>query len=143
MTIISHPIFLSLLSAIVGGLVVAIANHLMTKKRDVEAKRREIALTKLVDAWLALDAAAEKPGIRDGELEKLEEAVRILVLFGEDEDIDLAENAVKSIQKNQPADWTELQKSLRKKIRDRMGIKGQKRHLWFAIAPQNKDQKKR
>ncbi|MGL5447189.1 MAG: hypothetical protein ACRDBL_07770 [Rhabdaerophilum sp.] len=133
-----ETVLLSLASAIIGGLVVAFANHWMTKRRDIEAKRREIALTRLVDAWLALDAASEKPNVRDGDIKKLEEAVRTIVLFADDEEIDLAEQVAKSFLQKKQAVWTELQISLRQRIRSSMGIKGRKRHFWFAVEPSEK-----
>ena len=115
--------------------MVAFANHLMTRKRELEAKQREIALSRLVEAWLALDAASEKPGIRDGDLAKLEEAIRTIVLFGEDQEIDIAIRVGQSMASEQKAQFTDLLVALRKRIRASMGIRGKDRHYWFAVKP--------
>jgi hypothetical protein len=126
-------ILLSLASAVIGGLIVAFANHWMTKRRDIETKRREIALTRLVEAWFALDYASDRPGVRQGDLTKLEEAVRTIVLFGEDKEVDMAEKAMNTMVKAGYADFTDLLVELRQRIRTSTGIAGKRRHFWYAI----------
>ncbi|HRK25414.1 MAG TPA: hypothetical protein PLQ11_10715 [Beijerinckiaceae bacterium] len=126
---------LSLLSAILGGLIVAAINHVFSRRRELDAKKRDIALSKLLEAWLALDAASHKPGVYDGEIHKLEEATRLILLFAEDDDIDKIETITKNVTKKEPADYTPLLKSLRQKIRDQIGLEGRARHFWFAAKP--------
>lgn len=130
-----ETVLLSLASAIVGGLVVAVVNHRLTRSRELEAKRRDIALLHLVGAWQALDAASDKAGIRRADLKKAEEAIRTIVLFSSDKIIDLAETAVKTFETKGNADWTPILKNLRDGIRSSMGIDGKSRHFWFAIEP--------
>jgi hypothetical protein len=126
-----ETITLSLLSAMIGGLFVAYANHRMSVVREIQNKNRDVGLTKLVEAWLLLNEASDR-GVKKGDPGKLEEAVRLIVLFGTDEQIDLIEGAAKKYQKNELADWTELQVSLRRTIRERLKIIGRDRHFWFA-----------
>ena len=83
MDISQATIFLSFLSAIVGGSAVALINHWLSFKRDVATKQRDISLSKLVEAWLLLDQASDK-GPKKGEIEKFFEALKLIILFGSD-----------------------------------------------------------
>jgi hypothetical protein len=127
----TETIILSLLSAIVGGLIVAFANHRMSIQREIQSKNRDLAITKLVDAWLLLCEASDRV-VKKGDPEKLEEAAHLILLFGTDDQIDLIEIATKAFAKEERADWTELQVSLRRTIRKRLEISGRDRHFWFA-----------
>jgi hypothetical protein len=126
-----ETVFYSMLSAIVGGLIVATTNHLLAARREIAQKQREIALSKLVDAWLLLNEASDRH-VKKPDLDKLEEAVRLVVLFGDDKRIDEIESAANSLANGGVADWTSVQISLRKNIRQKLQIQGRDRHFWFS-----------
>jgi hypothetical protein len=127
----------SLVSAIVGGIIVAISNHYLASRREIAQKQRDLALSKLVDAWLLLQDACEKK-ISKPDLQKFEEAVRLVVLFGSDRQIDEIELAAKAITSGQIGDFTSVIVSLRRDIRQKLQIEGRDRHFWFSAAPMAK-----
>ena len=130
-----QTLLLSFSSAIVGGLIVAFANHRFSFKRDVTSKQREITLSKLVEAWLLLDAASDK-GNEPGDLAKLPEAMRLILLFGSDKNADLAESINRDIYEGKKSDWTPLLKSLRHDIRSSVGLSLKDRYFYIHVGKQ-------
>ena len=130
----AETILYSLLSAIVGGLIVAIANHWLAGRREIAQKQRELALSKLVEASLFLNEANDR-AVRRPNLEKLEEAVRLVVLFGSDKQIDEIEAAADALTAGKKGDWTSVLISLRSDIRQKLQIEGRDRHFWFSSGP--------
>jgi hypothetical protein len=129
----AETILYSLVSAIVGGLIVAGANHFLAGRREIAQKQRDLALSKLVDAWMLLSETADR-NVKKGDIEKLEEAVRLIVLFGNDKQIDEIIDAAHAYENGAVADFTSVQISIRKEIRQKLQIEGRDRHFWFAVS---------
>lgn len=123
-------------SAVVGGLVVAIVNHLTARKRELAAKNREVVLTKLVRAWELLDDASQK-GAKPANFKNFEEIVQLLLLYGKENEIEKVERIYKEIAaleqgQRDYVSWGDLQKILRDRVRSELGLEPLAfDHKWF------------
>jgi hypothetical protein len=79
---------------------------------------------------LDLESASNKPN-RDKS--RMQDAVRTILLLGEDKDIDELEELLKNMAKGHNLDGKPLIISLRDTIRKRLGLSGRKRYFWFAF----------
>jgi len=127
-TLTVESIVLSLASAIIGGLVVAIANHWMTQSRENRKAKADISLKYRVEAWRKVDSIH---GL-DKDLTCLESAVADVLLFGTDEEIELAKKVAQTAGRKGTTDTTELLVVLRKNIRSDLGLSATAtHHFWF------------
>ena len=105
-----------LLSAILGGLLV----HFAARLRDRDNDRRRQRIDYLVDAYRALARSAHKPLTRKQE-EEFENAVDDIILFGDNEQIQLSRQMIESFAANNSASLDKLLVSLRRALRRELG----------------------
>jgi hypothetical protein len=54
-----ETVLLSLVSSVVGGLVVAFASHMMTRQRELEKKLVDVRVEHLISCWTKIERAAQ------------------------------------------------------------------------------------
>jgi len=117
-----QTIVFSFASSLIGGLVVAAANHFMTKRRDREQRKREMVTKFLIDAWQNLGAGSRDETAIHTKSKALEKAIADIQLFGSPEQIKLAKNfSIEMVQNNSGAS-TELLSDLQKRSLGSIGL---------------------
>ena len=118
-----EAVILSLTSSVIGGLVVALASHWMTKRRDLEKKLVDIRVEQLVSSWTKIerasvvnhgDIAAEEKKRR---YDDLEIAVASIMLLGDAREIEAAKSFAFEMAKGSGASVYELLNALRDSLR--------------------------
>ena len=117
----------SFLSAIVGGIIVAIVSHFLTKKREYQKKISETRLEYLVDSWLKIEKAALSP--IDATADELNESRRNfdsayakVLLLGTKSEIEAANKCGDGLSSGDPEAIHFLLNSLRRSLRKEIGL---------------------
>jgi hypothetical protein len=108
-----------LLAAIVGGLVV----HIAARRRDVENERRRQRVDYLVGAYRTLTRAAHR-ALSGERAEIFEDALSDVILFGNDDQIRLARETIRSLADRREAPMDALLVSLRNALRQELDLPG-------------------
>jgi hypothetical protein len=116
MTDILATAAVSLFSAVLGGLLA----HVLSIRRDQNARRRELVTKHLIEIWRDLDAAGRPRNPKD--LLKLEQVISDIQLFGSEAMIEMARNAANEMSAAQTTDTTKLLTSLRDALRAELGL---------------------
>ncbi len=86
----------SLLSSIFGGLIVAISNHIMTRRREQEKRLSDLRIEHLISCWKKIERAAsvnhDAIGMEDKRkrYDDLEDAIASIMLLGDRSEVDAA-----------------------------------------------------
>ena len=106
--------------------------HILSKRRDLSNKKKEITIQYLITAWQLLENASNRnDGTRNADVEK---AIANIQLFGTPTQIQLAQKLSDEIGDTQQGDTTPLLIELRKELRKELELEvvGDKlRHLRF------------
>ena len=111
------------LGFIIRGLLVALGRmlgQLLRARREVDARRRELRLLALVDAWRKVERFAV--GVRTDGLDKLDEALADIQLFGTASQVERAAAVARSINDRQAGDIDALVESLRSDLREELQL---------------------
>ena len=127
----NETIGLSLASSLIGGLVVAIANHFMTKRREREQRKREFVLKFLVDAWQNLEAGSRNEIDIHQKSKALEKAIADIQLFGSPAQIQMANTLAKEMVSKGSSGTTDLLADLQKDLRRELGLHPSPVRLFF------------
>jgi hypothetical protein len=109
---------ISLISAVIGGAIVAVVSHLLTRQRETERRRTEKAIEYRIEAWRAI---ADQTG-RVLDADAFEKALAETILFGDEREVQLVSKIMDEFVAKGTADTTELLKLLRRNIRDELGL---------------------
>jgi hypothetical protein len=123
----AETILYSLLSAIVGGLIVAVANHLMARRRELEKKTTDIRIDYLIDCWMKIERAAfvgpeVETAERSARYDALEESVAKIILLGNAAEVTAAKKFARELAHGSNASVMELLNSLRDSLRKRLEL---------------------
>lgn len=132
----------SLIAIIVGAVIGGLLTHLLSSRRDIAIKRREIILPNLISAIEELEQANTVKSEYD--LKKLEKVVSRIQLVGDSELVQISRDMVMDITEKGTANTTELFFALRDRIRKELKLSTlEKKYMALAITfPQNKGQDK-
>jgi hypothetical protein len=110
------PVAAGLLGVLIGGIL----THLLSTRRDIAVKRRELILTNLILALEEMDrSSSDRPGT---ELKMLEKAISRVQMFGERALVDMANKIVLELTSTTKANLTPLHLALRDKIRGELKL---------------------
>lgn len=120
-------ILLSLLSAIVGGLIVAFANHLMARTREIEKKTTDIRVDYLIECCLKIEGATcPGPNARVEEIEKgyrdIEQAFAKIILLGDPVEVEAVKEFGKNFSSSKHASLNKVLNALRDSLRKKLGL---------------------
>ena len=110
-------IFVGAIIAIVGWYAV----HQLASRRDLAAKRRELQIGYLIEAYRRLEGATNRAFDRDAAA-KLESAVADIQLFGSPEQVELARAFARDFAANRTASVERLMASLRNDLRHKLAL---------------------
>lgn len=121
-----YTIIVPIASSIVGGIIVALANHLLTKHRDVIKQKSDLRISYLIESWKNIERASKTTDrSRDQILDLydgLEDALASITLLGTRNEVQLAERLAQEMAKGPGADSTGLINGLRKSLRKELGL---------------------
>jgi hypothetical protein len=123
------PIIISLLSSIVGGLIVAFVNHAMTRRREHEKKLADLRIQHLIDSWRKIEKASaidHSPASKDRKnspYDGLEDAVASIMLLGTEKEVELARKFSRELAEKSTSSADELLNALRASLRVELGLK--------------------
>ena len=111
-----------LASSVTGGLVVALVNHFMTKRREHEKKLAEVRIEHLIKCWKQIERASNTENVTDrAELNRryddLEDAIASIVLLGAKKEVETARKFAVAHSEGTDKSATELLQSLRDSLR--------------------------
>ena len=107
----------SLLSALLGGLIV----HLAARRRDVENDRRKQRIDYLIGAYQVLVRSAHR-SLEGERAESFENAISDVILLGNNQQIELARELIRAFAEDHGASVDDLLVSLRKALRHELGL---------------------
>ena len=124
----------SLFAAIIGGFV----SHLLSKRRDRDAKRRELTTGYKIELWRLIDEqnglAQNKVGNAEPNLAPWESIVRDVQLFGSNIQIELVHEIVVGISSKNAVSFNNLLNSLQNDLRTELGMEpASKKYFWFRL----------
>jgi hypothetical protein len=126
--VLASDLITPLASSVVGGLVVALVNHIMTKRREHEKKLAELRIEHLIECWRKLERGAlvgdqasqeSKNDAYDG----IEDAIARITLLGTEREVEIAANVTAELSKNHPEAIVALLNELRSNLRRELGLK--------------------
>ena len=126
----TDAIVVSLISSIIGGLIVAFANHVMTRRREHEKKLSDLRIQHLIDSWKKIEKASVADHSEKGKDKKnalydgLEDAIASIVLLGTKKEVELARMFAIELSHGAGASSTELLNALRASLRIELGLEG-------------------
>ncbi len=109
---------ISLVSAVIGGAVVAVVSHSLTLQRENKSRRTEKSIEYRIEAWRMI---ANQTG-RTLDADAFEKALAEVILFGNEEEVRLVSKIMDEFVANHTSDTTELLKVLRRNIRSELGL---------------------
>lgn len=114
-------------SAIVGGVVVAFANHVMTLKRERERKTTDVRIEYLIESWAKIERASyvsdsASKDQRNKFYDDLEQAVAKIILLGDVKEVDAAKKFARDLAAGSNASANELLNSLRDSLREKLKL---------------------
>jgi hypothetical protein len=113
------PLLITTLVAILGWVI----GHRMNVARDRIAKRRDLRLQYLIEAYRALENfAGRQPPFSTTHVEGIEKAVADIQLFGSQSQIDLLNKAFAEKRKTGGADLNEIINELRSELRKELDL---------------------
>jgi len=125
-----------LLSALLGGTIVAVVTHLLTSRRERQRNKREFNLKYLIDAWKNLNKGSrDDVGIHE-KAPALESAIADVQLFGSPAQIRMAQKIAQEMTEANTSNTTDLLHDLRDGIRRELELeKAPEGAFFFRITP--------
>ena len=109
-----------------GGLVVALANHFFTRKREAARQKNEVRVSYLIESWKRIERASNIDGAspeRKYKLyDELEDALASIALLGNDQEVSLAADLGYKLSEGRGADSTKLLHALRNSRRNELDL---------------------
>jgi hypothetical protein len=131
---------LSLLSAILGGTLVAIVNHHLTNRRERFRSKREFNLKYLIDAWRNISKGSRRGTELREKASALETGIADIQLFGNATQISLAQRLADDVVKTNITKPGELLIDLRDSIRRELDLEAiTNDYIFFEIEVTPKD----
>lgn len=123
----ASEVIIPLLTSVVGGLVVALVNHFMTKRREHARKLEELRIEQLIDCWRKIERGALVPEyasqeLRDEAYDGVEEAIARISLLGTASEVKIAAGVTERLSRNDPSSIVELLNELRSSLRRELGL---------------------
>jgi hypothetical protein len=120
-------IFLPFAYGVLGGLVVAIANHWMTRTRELEKKITDVRVEYLIECCLKFDRASclsQKSSLETIEksYEDIETAFSKVMLLGDPNEIAAVKKFAQEFAKSKNASTESVLNSLRDSLRKKLGL---------------------
>jgi hypothetical protein len=129
-----------LASSIIGGLVVALVNHFMTRRRERDKKLADVRIEHLIKCWKQIERASNTENVTDrAELnrryDELEDAIASIVLLGAKREVETAREFAGSLAQGTDKPATELLQSLRESLRAELELEPVEGlgHLFFRM----------
>lgn len=127
MSLSIEMVLLSLISAVVGGLIVAFANHVMTRQREQEKKASDVRIEYLIDCWMKIERAAclgpdLGTDMKNNRLDELELAIAKVILLGDVAEVGAAKKFARDLAAGSNASVRDLLDSLRDSLREKLGL---------------------
>jgi len=117
---------ISIASSILGGLIVAVANHFMTKRRDEHKQKGDLRIAYLIESWKRIERASNTenatPEQKSKLYDELEDALASITLLGTRQEVDLASQLAHAMGRGGSADSTKLLNGLRNGVRSELGL---------------------
>lgn len=114
------------------------AAHWLTRKRQIEQKKRELRVKYLRDAYLKLAKVADRGSLQQS-IEDIQDAFNDIQLFGEEHQIELIGQFIEEARAGGSPSINELLKELRNEIRRHIGLKSIPYYRWsIRIGPDDK-----
>lgn len=110
---------ISLVSAVGGGVFVALVTHVLTRRREADRRRAEKIIGYRIQAWRGI---ADQTG-RPLDADAFEKALAEIILFGNEKEVQLVSRIMDDFVAQHTSDTTELLKLLRRNIREELGLK--------------------
>lgn len=110
------PLFLTAIVTVLGWFIL----HRLNKLKERDTKRKELIISFLIDAWEKLEYASHREDY--DRVEYLEKPIAKIQMFGNKEQIELAQIFATDISTKQQASLTNLLVSLRKHLRKELKI---------------------
>jgi hypothetical protein len=127
---------ISLLSSIVGGLIVAFVNHAMTKRREHDRSKHELNLKYLIEAWRNLSKGSRDDVEIWEKASALEKGIEDVQLFGSAEQIKMAQLMAQEMTTKGSSNTTPLLHNLRNDIRRELRLENvAEAEFFFRITP--------
>ncbi len=119
-------VLIPIASSLAGGIIVALANHFLTKNRDERKRKDDIRTAYLIDAWKNIEKASNLEGRSDEHInsayDKLEDSIASVILLGSKHEAELAMQLAVDMSKGPGADSTPLLNGLRGSLRAELGL---------------------
>jgi uncharacterized protein YigA (DUF484 family) len=109
-------------SSVIGGLAVALVNHLMTRRRERDKKLAEARIEQLIRSWKQIERASNTEKVTDrAELDRrydeLEQAIASIVLLGAKREVGAARKLAVALTEGADRSANELLQLLRDSLR--------------------------
>jgi hypothetical protein len=116
-----------LLASIIGGLVVAFANHFMTRRRETEKRLAELRIGHLIECWRKIEHASlipehSGPGVRNDAYDGMDDAVARITLLGTRREIEIANQVARELSNNNSSAVVDLLNELRASLRRELSL---------------------
>ena len=132
--------YLKIITTIILAVLGWIVGHFFTSRRDKKIKKRELSLQYLVEAYRVLTNDVSERNATSERVEKLENLISDIQLFGTIEQVELsrklAADAAKSYANGEAFDLDPLINCLRDNLRRELGLKPVKENVTWFRAPQ-------
>ncbi len=119
-------IIIPLLSAVLGGSIVAIVNHFLNTRRERKRKLADLRIQTLITSWQKIEAASNiedwKQRDRGSLYSGLEEAIANVMLLGNAKEIALARDFCIQVSNGSGASALPLLMALRSSLRNELGL---------------------
>ena len=103
--------------------------HLLSRRREIEQKKRELRVKYLRDAYLKLANVADRGNLQQN-IEDIQDAFNDIQLFGEEAQIGLIGQFIEEAKSGGSPSINELFKELRNEIRQHIGLKSIDAYRW-------------
>jgi hypothetical protein len=130
---------------VIGGFVVALVDHFMTRRRERDSKLAEVRIENLIKCWKQIERASNTENVTDrAELnrryDELEDAIANIVLLGAKREVEVARKFAVSLADGTDQSATELLQSLRDGLREELELEPVEGlgHLFFGMHRDNK-----
>lgn len=122
-----ESVLASLAASIVGGLVVAFANNLMTKRREHEKKLVELRVEHLIECWRKVERASliannSNQDERNSAYDGMDDAIARITLLGTKREIEIADKVAGELSRNNSAAVVDLLNELRASLRRELSL---------------------
>lgn len=119
-------ILIPVLLTLSGWIVV----HMLSRKREIEQKKREIRVKYLREAYLKLATVADRGSLQQN-LHDIQDAFNDIQILGEESQIELIGKFIEEVNSGKSPAINELLKQLRNEIREHIGLEALDDYRWY------------